>query len=416
MLDVVGKYNSCKIFTDNVNSETISQLLTLMDQEFVKGANIRVMPDCHAGKGCVIGFTANLGEFVVPNLVGVDIGCSMLTVNLGKEKIDLERIDDVIHRYIPSGSSTHNNAVAHFPEIQELKCYHNLKDLVRLENSLGTLGGGNHMIELDTDIEGNIYLVIHTGSRNLGKQVAEHYQDIAINLSRGQDKYLEEKNHIITEYKEQGREKEIQLALEVFYRDYKEKNSDVPDDLAYLYGEHRDDYLHDMAIVQRYSTLNRETIAEIILSKYAGIHLSDLEHFQTMHNYIGDDGFIRKGAISAYDNEKVLIPLNMRDGCIIAYGKGNEDYNFSAPHGAGRVLSRGEARRSLSMKDYRDSMKGIYSTCVEESTIDESPMAYKPMEDIIENIKDTVEIDKIIKPIYNFKSTENLRNGAKDGN
>lgn len=395
-----------KIFTENVEQEAIDQINLLMEQVAFTNSKIRIMPDVHAGAGCVIGFTGNLGDKVIPNIVGVDIGCGMLTTELGNSELDLQKIDYIIHNYIPSGFNIHDGRKVKYPEILELKCYRNLKDTKRFERSLGTLGGGNHFIEIDEALNGNKYLVIHTGSRNLGKQVADYYQNLAIELCSGKDKMYDEIEEIIKIYKEQGRRKEIQAKIKEIHKEYKDKIPSLPKDLCYLTGKYRDDYLHDMHIAQDFAKTNRELIRDIILSKYFE---NDIEYisFETIHNYIDiDSNIVRKGAISAKKDEKVLIPINMKDGCIIAIGKGNEDWNFSAPHGAGRIMSRGKARAILDFEEYKKSMEGIYTTSVNENTIDEAPMVYKPIEEIIENIKDTVEIIDIIKPIYNYKASD----------
>ena len=326
--------------------------------------------------------------------------------------------------------NVHEERKTKFEELQQLKCYRELKDTKRLERSIGTLGGGNHFIELDVDEDNNKYLVIHTGSRNLGKQVAEYYQELANQLCNyGKQEYLDKKEQLIKEYKEQGRKKEIQSALEKLKQEYQENKNIIPKDLAYLEGQHREDYLHDMKICQEFAKKNRCEIALEIVEKYylstrtmrtlsdvtkelslinKPIKLNDkIDCFETIHNYISfEDNIVRKGAISAKLGEKVLIPMNMRDGCIIGVGKGNDDWNQSAPHGAGRIMSRMKAKETFKMEDYKQSMEGIYTTSVNEETIDEAPFVYKPMQEIIDCIGDTVDIIKIIKPIYNFKASE----------
>lgn len=405
MLEIKGKYNMTKVFTDNIDNETISQIVNLLNQDFTKNCCVRIMPDCHSGKGCVIGFTANLGNKVIPNLVGVDIGCGMLTVNLGKVNINLEKLDDIIHEYIPAGFNVHNAPIADFPKLTELHCYKNLKNVQWIKNSLGTLGGGNHFIEVDVDSDENKYLVIHSGSRNLGQQVATYYQDLAVEICKGKQEYDDKKKEIIKTYKEQGRQQEIQQALLELEKEYEEKQPTYPKELCYLTGQYRVMYLHDMKLCQEYATLNRETMADIILYRIFNKKLKDYSYFHTVHNYINfNDNIIRKGAISSYKDELVLIPINMRDGSILAKGKGNPDWNYSAPHGTGRLMSRGKAKERFSLEEFKEVMKGIYTTSVNESTIDESPMVYKPIEEIINNIGDTVEIIDTIKPIYNFKS------------
>ena len=393
-----------KIFTDNIEDKAKEQINELLQQEPFKDCKVRIMPDVHAGKGCVIGFTANLGDKVIPNLVGVDIGCGMLCVKLGKEKIDLERFDNVVKQSIPSGRNIREHKIDELDDILNLYCYRELKEQRKFNRALGTLGGGNHFIELDKDDEGNVYLVIHTGSRNLGKQVAEYYQNLAIELCSGKEEMWKRKAEIITTYKEQGKKQEIQRALKELEKEYKDNQPELPKELCYLTGEYRDMYLHDMEICQRYASLNRKNIALEILRKY--VILAE-EQFETIHNYINfEDNIIRKGSIRANKGEKVIIPINMRDGSIIAIGKGNEDWNNSAPHGAGRIMSRLKAKELINLDDFKKSMEGVYSTSVTENTLDEAPFVYKPMQEIIDNIKDTVDIVKIIKPIYNFKAQD----------
>lgn len=411
MIELQGKYNTAKVFTDNVEQTAISQIIELCNQPFIEGGKIRIMPDTHAGAGCVIGFTADLGDKVIPNLVGVDIGCGMLTVELGKMDIDLQKLDDIIRQYVPSGSNTHEGRAVKFNKLQDLYCYRSLKNTKRIERSIGTLGGGNHFIEINKDRNDYLYLVIHSGSRNLGKQVAEYYQDIAIDLCSGKGDYYSERDNLIKEYKEQGRRKEIQKVLKELEKKYNNLHPSYPKDLCFLSGEWRDKYLHDMNICQEYANLNRFTMADIILDHLIQQRLikfqTDFKCFQTIHNYINfNDNIIRKGAISAYEGEKVLIPINMRDGSIIGIGKGNSDWNNSAPHGAGRLMSRSKAKEMVNLEEFQESMKVVYTTSVGMSTLDEAPMVYKPIEEIINNVGDTIEIIDIIKPIYNFKAGE----------
>ena len=393
-----------KIFTDDIEQEAINQINELLDQEAFKDSKIRIMPDVHAGKGCVIGFTGNLGDKVIPNIVGVDIGCGMLCVELGNIDLDLERLDKIIREYVPSGMNVHENQRDMFLKLEQLYCYKLLKNKDNwLEKSMGTLGGGNHFIEIDIDEDDNKYLVIHTGSRNLGKQVAEIYQEKAIKYCSYEDETKEEKQKLIKEYKEQHREKEIQDKLIEISKKYEGKTK-LPKDLCYLEGKLRENYLHDMKICQEFASENRREIAFIIISK---MNLGYINCFETIHNYISfEDNIVRKGAISAKKGEKVLIPMNMRDGCIIGIGKGNDDWNQSAPHGAGRIMSRMKAKETFNLDEYKESMKDIYTTSVNENTIDEAPFVYKPMQEIIDNISDTADIIKIIKPIYNFKASD----------
>lgn len=393
-----------KIFTQNVEQEALDQINTLMEQPAFSDCKVRIMPDVHAGAGCVIGFTADLGDKVIPNIVGVDIGCGMLTVNLGKIDIDYAKLDAAIRKRIPCGRNVHEGRIVKCEIIQDLRCYRELKDTRRFERSIATLGGGNHFIEIDEGMDGTKYLVIHSGSRNLGKQVADHYQKLAVEIMQGKDEVFAEQERIIAEYKAHGRRSEIQAAIAELHRNYKAKALDIPKELCYLTGKYRDDYLHDMKICQSFAWMNRAFIAELICEEMDWVYS---ESFETIHNYIDlETNMVRKGAISAKKGEKVLIPINMRDGCIIGIGKGNEDWNWSAPHGAGRIMSRAKARETLSLDTFKESMDGIFTTSVSAETIDEAPMAYKPMDEIIENIKDTVDILEIIKPVYNFKASE----------
>lgn len=396
-----------KIFTNNIEQEAIDQINTLLNQPAFENCKVRIMPDVHAGAGCVIGFTADLGDKVIPNIVGVDIGCGMLTVKLHETEIDFEKLDKAIREKVPCGRNVHSASSINrhnYPDIQNLYCYRNLKDTNRLECSLGTLGGGNHFIEVDVDEEGSYYLIIHTGSRNLGKQVADYYQNLAVELMSGKDELYTKQAKLIEEYKAQGRHKEIQSAIKELHRQFNPNPLNIPKELCYLTGEYRDQYLHDMEICQDFAEMNRKYIASIIM-KTMGWNAKEV--WQTIHNYIEiNTNMVRKGAISAKAGERVLIPINMRDGCIIGIGKGNEDWNCSAPHGAGRIMSRNKAREVVSLDEFKNCMSGIFTTSVGVDTLDEAPMVYKPMDEIVENIKDTVEIEKIIKPVYNFKASE----------
>ena len=405
MKEIKGMYSSAKIFTDIIDEKAVEQIQTLCNQEFTKDAKIRIMPDAHAGVGCVIGFTANLGELVIPNIVGVDIGCGMLTVDLKDSQIDLEKLDQIIRKYIPSGTSVHSGRIMRFDKLQELYCYRELKDSKRIERSIGTLGGGNHFIEVDVDENNHSYLVIHTGSRNLGKQVAQYYQNLAYDLMAGKDDLLLKQEQLIVDYKKQGRKDELQEAIKELRKNFIAKEVQLPKELCYLSGKYRDQYLHDMAICQEYATLNRQMIAKIILKQLLDMSLEEFDYFETIHNYIDhDENIMRKGAVSAKLNEKILIPINMRDGSLICLGKGNEEWNQSAPHGAGRLYSRQKAKELFSLNEFEDQMQGIYSTSINQHTLDECPMAYKSMDDIVNNIGETATIIQVIKPIYNFKA------------
>ena len=372
MIQLQGKYNTAKVFTDTTEEYAIAQITNLLNQEFTAGSKIRIMPDTHAGAGCVIGTTMTIFDKVVPNLVGVDIGCGMETVLLAEKRVELQQLDKAIHQYIPSGFDIRKEPHHYNDEIDltVLRCSKYV-DLKRAVLSIGTLGGGNHFIELGKDDDGLLYLVVHSGSRNLGKQVAEFYQKVAANDAEQRAKAA-------------GKKGKVDRVL------------------AYAEGSLFDDYLHDMAIVQRYACLNRLAIVKEISKR---IKLKAAEQFTTVHNYIDLDSMIlRKGAISAKAGERVLIPLNMRDGSLICVGKGNEDWNYSAPHGAGRLMSRTAAKASFTLTQFEKSMEGIYSSTVCKNTLDEAPMAYKPMDEIVANIGDTVDIIKTIKPIYNFKA------------
>ena len=399
MFEIKGQVATAICFAKVAEEEAISQVKRMCDTEMTRGSQIRIMPDVHAGKGCTIGTTMTITDKAVPNVVGVDIGCGMYTVKLGQVDIDFERMDEACH-IIPSGFDTWDSVKWPF-DLTELRCYRELTRPKRLNKSMGTLGGGNHFIEIDIAADGTKYLVIHSGSRNLGKQVAEYYQQLAIDLNHGKEEYFAKRDQIIEEYKATGRKKEIQSAIKALK--WEKKDASVPDDLCYLYGTYLDDYLHDVEICQRFARENRERMAEVIL-EHTG--LEALEAFHTIHNYIDTDEMIlRKGAIAAHEGELVLIPINMRDGSVIAYGKGNPDWNYSAPHGAGRIMSRTRARDVIDMEDYRKAMEGIYTTSVNPSTLDEAPMAYKSLEDIIDVIEESVDVIEVLKPIFNYKAS-----------
>lgn len=404
-MELLGKYNSAKVFTNNLEDGAKEQIIRLLNQEFIENAKVRIMPDVHQGMGCVIGFTADMGNKVIPNIVGVDIGCGMLTVELGNIDIELPRLDKIIHNKVPSGTNVHKGRKVQFDRLNDLRCFRDLKNTKRIERSIGSLGSGNHFIEVGTDSKGNKYLVIHSGSRNLGTQVANYYQRLAIDLCSGKEEYFERKEEIIKKYKEKGQRKKIKKVLNELKKEYKENEPEYPKDLCYLTGKYREMYLNDMKICQEYASLNRETMADIILTSLFERRIDEFSYFETVHNYIDfKDHIIRKGAISANKGERILIPINMRDGSILAVGKGNPDWNYSAPHGAGRLMSRSVARDDLKLEDFKKSMEGIYSTSVHEGTLDESPFAYKPIDEILDNMNDTAEIIDIIKPIYNFKA------------
>ncbi len=402
MIEIVGKHNTAVCYTNELEPTAYAQIQSVCNEAAFKNSKIRIMPDVHAGKGCTIGTTMTIVDKVVPNMVGVDIGCGMYTVSLGKADINLAAFDEAAHS-IPCGREVWAGRQERF-DLTALRCYRSLRDTKRLERSLGTLGGGNHFIEIDADAQGNQYLIIHSGSRNLGTQVAGFYQGIAIDLNRGKEAYFKKRDEIIRSYKAEGRRSEIQAALKKMAQEWEEKAPTMPRDLCYLYGSFMEDYLHDINICQQFARRNREKMAEILLEKTG---LTGYEAFQTIHNYIDvDERILRKGSVSAKQGEKLLIPINMRDGSLLCVGKGNQEWNCSAPHGAGRLLSRSAAFEKLTMEEYQAQMAGIYTTCVNSSTLDESPMAYKSMDEIIENIEPTAEILAHIKPIYNFKAAE----------
>lgn len=398
MFEIKGKVSTALCYAKVVEEEAIEQIQRMCGYDFTENSKICIMPDVHAGKGCTIGTTMTISDKAVPNIVGVDIGCGMYTVNLGKEDIDLEKMDEAAH-FVPSGKQVWEGRQEHF-DLTRLRCYRSLRDTKRLERSLGTLGGGNHFIEVDRAEDGTNYLVIHSGSRNLGKQVAELYQKLAVELHQGKEEYFKKRDALIAEYKAAGRRKEIQEALKELAWTAKELL--IPEDLCYLYGTYLEDYLYDVVICQEFARRSREKMAEVIIERTG---LQGSEGFHTIHNYIDTEEMIlRKGAIAAHKGEKVLIPLNMRDGSVLAIGRGNPDWNYSAPHGAGRLMSRTKAKETLSMEKYREQMEGIYTTSINEATLDEAPMAYKSMEDIIDVIKESVDVMEVMKPIYNFKA------------
>lgn len=400
MLEIKGKMNTAICYATIIEDAAIEQIRRMCDYEFTEGSKIRIMPDVHAGKGCTIGTTMTVIDKAVPNIVGVDIGCGMYTVNIGKADIDFEKFDAACHA-VPSGMNVWDGRKERF-NLTELKSYRILKDSRYIERSLGTLGGGNHFIETDEAADGTKYLVIHSGSRNLGKQVAEYYQKLAVEIHSGKDEYYAARDALIAEYKAAGRRSEIEAALKELKWD--RRDCLIPDDLCYLYGTYFEDYLHDVEICQSFARRNREKIAEVIF-EMTGIVPG--EAFHTIHNYIDTDEMIlRKGSIAAHKGEKVLIPINMRDGSVLAVGRGNPDWNYSAPHGAGRLMSRKVAKDTLSMEEYQEMMKGVYTTSINENTLDEAPMAYKSLEDIIDVIRESVDVIEVLKPIYNFKASE----------
>ena len=400
MIEIRGKYNQAKIFTDVVDSASIAQVQELCNQEFAAQSRIRLMPDIHAGKGCTIGTTMTIADKVVPNLVGVDIGCGMETVRIRESRLELEKLDKLIYSRIPSGFSIREKAHRYLDKIDlsQLYCAGHV-DLLRAEKSIGTLGGGNHFIEVDKDDEGNLYIVVHSGSRHLGVEVASYYQDQGYRVLNRTDEASVKA--FVEQLKAQGREKEISKELKKLKNT---KRTSVPRELAYVQGALFEQYIHDMKLVQQFAMLNRQAMMDEILK---GMKLHVEEQFTTIHNYIDTDHMIlRKGAVSAQVGEKLLIPINMRDGSLICVGKGNADWNFSAPHGAGRLMSRAQAKQSFTVSEFKKQMAQIYTTSVNKTTLDECPMAYKGMDAILDNIGPTAEVVKIIRPIYNFKAGE----------
>lgn len=398
MIEICGKFNTAKVFTDVVDESSIAQITQLCNQSFTEGARIRMMPDVHAGAGCTIGTTMTITDKVVPNLVGVDIGCGMETVRLRESHIELAKLDKLIYKAIPSGFSIRQKPHRYAAEIDltTLRCYKDV-DTRRGELSIGTLGGGNHFIEADRDNDGNLYLVVHSGSRHLGLEVAKYYQEQAYHQCNGSDQASIDA--MIEQLKAEGMHKEIQKTIKAMKN---VKRTDIPKALCYLTGELMQDYLNDMALMQRYAMLNRKAMMDELI-RGMGLHVE--EQFTTIHNYIDTEAMIlRKGAVSAKAGEKLLIPINMRDGSLICVGKGNDDWNQSAPHGAGRLMSRAAAKQSFTLTQFKAEMEGIYSTSVSRDTLDECPMAYKGMEDIVNNIGPTAEILSVIRPIYNFKA------------
>ena len=394
MIELRGKYNVAYVYTEIVDQESISQIIELLNQPMSQGQTIRMMPDVHAGAGCTIGTTMTVGDKIIPNLVGVDIGCGMEVTYLNESEIDFAKLDSVIRNCVPSGFEVRNRAHSFFKQI-DLSKLRSAKfvDTEYAKMSLGTLGGGNHFIEVDKTEDGKLLLVVHSGSRHLGTEVARHYQKAAFNdlNKRGAEM-------LVLQLRVQGRDKEIEQELKRY------SGVHIPKDLAYCEGELMDSYVHDMKIVQEFAKLNRKAITQTILSECG---LTATDSFTTIHNYLDTENMIlRKGAVSAQLGEKLIIPMNMRDGALICVGKGNPEWNYSAPHGAGRLINRGAAKQNISLDEYVKSMQGIYSTSVGQSTIDESPMAYKPMQSIIDNIGDTVDIVEIVKPVYNFKASE----------
>lgn len=409
-----------KIFTDNVEYNAMDQLRQLLAIDVFSKSRIRVMPDVHAGAGCVIGFTGDIGDKVIPNIVGVDIGCGVLVQPFEiKKGIDYHSLNELIINNIPSGRDVRDSVELQLDNkymkiyseakeiVKQMKCFRDLKDTKRLNKSIGSLGGGNHFIEIDKEEAGKHYLMIHTGSRDLGRQVASIYQKLAVKNQSGWAELMEVQKKMIEEYKAAERRPELQDAIAKLHCTFKMRRPAVPEDLCWLEGEYKEDYLHDMKLCQRWAELNRRLISEILLDGLNELgYISEVEpQWESVHNYIDDNNLIRKGAISAEEGQLCVIPLNMRDGSLICEGLGNPDWNNSAPHGAGRIMSRAQAFHSLTMDDFRRSMTGIYSESINEAVIDEAPMVYKPKDEIIANIAGTVRIINLIKPVFNFKAS-----------
>ena len=401
MIEIRGRYNTALCYCDEMDDTARQQIQEMCDQRVFAGSKIRIMPDVHAGSSCTIGTTMTIGDRAVPNLVGVDIGCGMETIVLEKRRIDFDLLDRVIRQRVPSGQSVREapHPLNDEMDLDALRCRSAI-DPDRARLSLGTLGGGNHFIEVDRDDEGRLYLVIHSGSRNLGAQTASHYQRLGWKaLNRVPD---ERRQALIDRYKAEGREKEIADALRRLSEDFAGPQ-DVPERFAYVEGETLADYIHDMKLVQRFAVLSRQAMAREILE---GLGLHPAYLFTTIHNYIDTERrILRKGSVSAQKGERLLIPINMRDGALICVGRGNPDWNCSAPHGAGRLLSRTAAQGTLSLDAFQRQMRGIYTTCVSQSTLDESPMAYKGIDAILSQIGPTAEVVTRIRPVYNFKAS-----------
>ena len=401
MLTINGKHNAAIVYAGNIEDAAHEQLEAVCNASYLADCKVRVMPDVHAGKGCTIGTTMTIHGKVVPNMVGVDIGCGMYTVKLEDKSIDFNELDATIRKHIPSGRAVRSDVhqFAEQVDLNELQMA-SMCDIDRAYRSIGSLGGGNHFIEVDKDNDGHLYLVIHSGSRHLGVQVADYYQDAAYWQLSGKKK--QNINAVIAELKAQGRHKEISETVKKLKVELKE--SEIPRDMAYVSGLLFDDYIHDMRITQHFAMLNRKAMADEIIRN---MRLTVADEFTTIHNYIDTDAMIlRKGAVSAREGEQLLIPINMRDGSLLCVGKGNPDWNQSAPHGAGRLMSRKKAKEKLDLGDYRDAMSGIFSTCINNRTLDEAPMAYKSMDAILKHIAPTVNVVKVIKPIFNFKAEE----------
>ena len=402
MIIINGTHNSAICYTDVLEPMAEAQIKAVCDAEEFSACKIRIMPDVHSGAGCTIGTTMTITDKIVPGMVGVDIGCGMETVRIAEKDLDLEALDALIRTEIPYGCTVREtpHPLAEEIDLSALRCARHV-NLERAANSIGSLGGGNHFIELDRDEDGNVYLVVHSGSRHLGNEVAEYYGEEGYRALCGNAQH--QIDETIARLKAEGRFTEIQSTIAEMKKNLHPQKP-ILRELAYVEGRLFDDYIHDMKIVQRFAALNRMAMTEVILR---GMGWHEVERFTTVHNYVDTDAMIlRKGSVSAKAGEKLLIPINMRDGSLVCIGRGNEEWNCSAPHGAGRLMSRSAAFHRLSMEEYRAEMEGIFSTCVVDGTLDESPMAYKSLDSIVSQIGDTAEIVTRIKPIYNFKATE----------
>ena len=402
MIEVKGIHNSAICYCDELEEKAAEQIRIVCDQAEFAECKIRIMPDVHAGKGCTIGTTMTIKDKIVPGMVGVDIGCGMETVELSEKEVDYEKLDSIIRRNIPAGREVRSDYHSLNSEIDltQLRCAEKA-DLNRARRSIGTLGGGNHFIEIDKADNGSLYVVVHSGSRHLGTEVADYYQNEAYKQLSGNSKV--QIDEVVAQLKKEGREKEIKSTVQRIKKEGS-RTLPVPKDLTYVSGDLFNDYIHDMKIIQRFAVLNRQAMMDVILTQMG---LTKASEFTTIHNYIDTDAMIlRKGAVSAKQGEKLLIPINMRDGSLICIGKGNDNWNYSAPHGAGRIMSRTVALSTLSMDKYKEEMAGIFTTCVGKKTLDESPMAYKNLESIASQITPTAEILLRIKAVYNFKAGE----------
>jgi len=407
-MELQGKYGTAIVYTDDIESGAISQIINLLNQPMAENAHVRIMPDVHAGAGCVIGYTAHLTDKIVPNLIGVDIGCGVRAWKIGKRSLvgeKFEKLDKFIRGNIPSGREIHEYPIGVISYDKVEACKRTDQNFNYVLNSVGTLGGGNHFIEIDLDQDDNLWLIVHTGSRNFGLKIAKHYQDLAEQSLFGLTK--EEFQAQVDEIKKTKKGKGIEVAIQALRKQAMKKGKATG--LEYLEGPEAELYFNDMKVAQDFAQLNRFAIGSIILGDFYKLKIEELESIESVHNYINfDDHVVRKGAISAHVGQKVIIPLNMADGVIVGVGKGNMNWNFSAPHGAGRRMSRSKAKVSITLEDFQRVMKakGVWTSTADKHTLDEAPQAYKKAEHIIEYLKDTVDISVQMKPVYNFKAAE----------